>query len=301
MGRIVRSRPILPRPLALRVAATAPELAACVAALPGGAQAHGFVALGAVGRFGGGHHRAALLAVALGEARGGELFPVTTILDDVLLQARHQAVQQVVGLVDQADQAVGAFSGIFMVQPTGIIRVGQLSVIGHIGHVAHGQGFGVVLVPLAVALLAQVVLVVQEQFILAGAGHVHQLQFAFGAGGVGAAALADVLAAAARRAGHLVTQLVAADELLAERHRSIVDHRGGLEGPQFAETTAWPQAAVLLAIGWWGAHSTGTQGIRPQLLALPHLPTVRALVNGNDALRGVAHEGEQGGVFGFHW
>ena len=38
----------------------------------------------------------------------------------------------------------------------------------------------------------------------------------------------------------------------------------------------------------------------PQLRALLPLPAVGALVNGNDALRSIAHEGEQGGVFGFH-
>jgi len=45
--------------------------------------------------------------------------------------------------------------------------------------------------------------------------------------------------------------------------------------------------------------STRMQDVLPQLRALLQLPAIGALVNGYNALRRIANEGEQRGVFGF--
>ncbi len=61
-----------------------------------------------------------------------------------------------------------------------------------------------VLVPLLLALLTQIVFVVQQQFIQTGPGHVHQPKFHLPRSCRGPAALGDVLPSASRRLDHLI-------------------------------------------------------------------------------------------------
>lgn len=49
-----------------------------------------------------------------------QLLRVAAALDEILLQGDDLLVQQIVRLVDQAQQGVGADGGVFMLQPGGV-------------------------------------------------------------------------------------------------------------------------------------------------------------------------------------
>lgn len=141
---------------------------------------------------------------------GGELLAVAAALDKTALQGAYLLVQQVVCLVNQADQRIGDDGRIRMGKPggvgprlTGLIRPITLP-LRERPQCPHGAGLGLVLCPLAELALAEEVLVIQEQFIQAGTGDVHQTQFGLAGSRGSPAAFGDVLAAAAGRLHHLV-------------------------------------------------------------------------------------------------
>ena len=55
----------------------------------------------------------------MGEAGGGELLAVAAALDELLFQGGDLAVEEVVGLVDEADEGVSPDGGIRVVEPGG--------------------------------------------------------------------------------------------------------------------------------------------------------------------------------------
>ena len=144
---------------------------------------------------------------ALGEAGGGELFAVTAAFDKALFEGGNLVIEEEVSLVDQADERVGANGGIGVVEPLGVEGValligegGEIRPIGPIrrirrigrigaldgsapenrGHAAYGESFGALGCPLRQVALAEEVLVVEEQFLEAGAGDVEQAQLGLG-------------------------------------------------------------------------------------------------------------------------
>jgi hypothetical protein len=187
----------------------------------GGAQRHGLAALGTagdgirpIGRIG------RIAAAAPLQAGGGELLGVAALLDEGLLEGGELLVEQVVGLVNEADDGVGAHGGVGVLEPAGVEGV-QGAALG-LGirrirpirirwiaaqlrrHGAHGAGFGAFGRPLGQVAVEEEVFVVEEEFFEAGAGGVEQAQFGLGGGGGESAAFGDVLAAAARGLDHLV-------------------------------------------------------------------------------------------------
>ena len=111
---------------------------------------------------------------------------------------------------------------------------------------AHGEGFAGILGPLGKFALTEVVFVVEEQFVEAGAGDVDQAELGLAGGRGGTAALGDVLAAAAGGLHHLVGGARAGiHEARAERHGAVVDERGGLETAKIAVAAAGSQALLF--------------------------------------------------------
>ena len=101
---------------------------------------------------------------ALGDAGRGKLLSVAALLDEPALQRRGLPVEQVIGLVNQADDGIGDDRGVRGSEPGRII--GRIRPIGRIGPMlnAHGAnlaGFRVVLCPLGQGALAEEVLVVE--------------------------------------------------------------------------------------------------------------------------------------------
>ena len=135
---------------------------------------------------------------------------VAAIPDELPLQTGDLPVQQVVGLVDQADEGVGDYSRVGVVDPGGVGGV-----IRRIGRIPtdpsdaaspppEPPGLWVILLPLPHTALAQKILVVEQELIQAGPGDIDQPQFGLGRGRRGAAAFSDILPPAARRLHHLV-------------------------------------------------------------------------------------------------
>ena len=100
--------------------------------------------------------------------------------------------------------------------------------------------------------MPEVILVVEQQFLKAGARDVHQSQFRLRGGGRRPAAFGDVLAAGSRGLHHLVHGARArVEELLAEPDRGVVEDRGGLEARGLAVAAAWEQFLAGLLHGVW--------------------------------------------------
>ena len=173
----------------------------------GGAKHHGLAALGAVrdgirrigliGRIG----RIAAALPLLKPCRG-QLFGVAALLDEGLLEGGELLVEEVVGLVDEADDGVGA----------------------------HGAGFRAFRRPLGQVAVEEEVFVVEEELFEAGTGGVEQAELGLRRGGGEPATFGNILAATARSHEHLVGEARAGvEEFFAEPVGGVVDERGGLE------------------------------------------------------------------------
>ncbi len=104
------------------------------------------------------------------EAGCGELFAVAAVLDNGALQGHDLLIQQVIGLVDQADERVGYDPGVLVFQPGSIQRpmraITEIGLIGPVlAHCPHLSGFGSIFGPLGELPLAEEVFNVQEQFV----------------------------------------------------------------------------------------------------------------------------------------
>ena len=251
----------------------------------GGAEPHGGLASGAVGwgrlarisRIGRIRPIGLIFLGAVVEAGGGEGFGVAAALDEGLFQGGDLLVEEVVGLVDQADEGVGGEHGIGLVEPwtvdlptragAGVAAGGE----GGIGLVlalvpeglANGVGLGAFGGPEGQVPLAEEILVVQEQFLEGGAGDVGEVQLGLRAGGAHAVSLGDVLATGAGGLDHLVVGPGASVEMgVTEADGAIVDEGGDLEGAEGAVTAAGSQLARVPGWGWgWGGGgSVGSDG-----------------------------------------
>ena len=146
------------------------------------------------------------------EAGGGELFAVAAFGHKFLFQGAHLLVEQVVGLVNETDEGVGDHGGVLVRQPrpveSGLIgrsgRVRRIALRQLLANAAHGESFGAVFGPLRVAVLAEVIFVIEQQFVETGTRHVDQAQFGLAGGGGRPAALGDVLPTGPRGLRHLI-------------------------------------------------------------------------------------------------
>ena len=176
----------------------------------------------------------------------------------------------------------GRLGGIGVLQPgriarpalavTNIGRIGQIRRIRRVGkpQFPNGFGFGVVFAPGAELAVAQEILVVEEQFVEAGPGHLDQAQFGLAGGRRRAAAFGDVLASAARGLHHLVGRARArVHKARAELHRGVVNHRRHLETAQLAVAPA-------------GAQAPGFGGIR-RICPIRPIGRIRRMVCGRTA------------------
>ena len=108
---LFRSASQIDRAVAVGVGGATPELAAGIPAGAGGAQGHRLAALWAGGN---GIRRISLIGpirgilsssrCPCGQARGGELLGVAAVLDERALERGELPVEEVVGLVDEADE-----------------------------------------------------------------------------------------------------------------------------------------------------------------------------------------------------
>lgn len=171
----------------------------------------------------------------------GHAFAEAALLDEFLFEAADLLVEEVVGLVEEADCDVGNdFGGAgFAEGAVGLIGDG-----GGLGEFAGVGGFFGVFGPEGVGPGAEVVFVVDEEFFEAGAGDVGEFDFGFGGGSRGFAAFRDVLLAGSCGLDHLVDGAVASrEEAVAEVVGEVVDDLGFLKGDEVVVVTAgWEEA-----------------------------------------------------------
>lgn len=136
---------------------------------------------------------------AFGEPRGSQLFAVAAFLNELLFDRLELLVEQIIGLMDQTNEGVRTDRGILMIEPTsvkGIItlirkarrrlipirRIGPIRPIHPMPspNIAHFKRLSGVLRPLPQPSMPQKVFVIQQQFLLTRARHVHQPQFGLG-------------------------------------------------------------------------------------------------------------------------
>ena len=150
--------------------------------------------------------------------------------EEVPLQAAQVLVEQVIGLVQEADGDVGQRFGGAGFRP---FPIGLEGGIGFVAKAADVEGLAGILLPLAVAAGAEEVAVVDEQFLQAGAGDIGEFDLTFAGGDGGLAALGDVLFPGPGGLHHLVDGAVALREKSpAEMEGEIVDDLGFAVGEQ---------------------------------------------------------------------
>lgn len=166
------------------------------------------------------------------EAGAGHCFAETAFLEEVFFEAADLLVQQIVGLVDEADGDVGQGSGWAIVEEGAI---GLKGFVGGLAKLADIESFLGIFGPGGVVAGAEVVFVVEEEFLEAGAGDVGELDLGFGGGDGGFAGFGDVLFAGAGGLHHLVDGAVASLQVLpAETVGEVIDDFGfaiGEKGP----------------------------------------------------------------------
>jgi hypothetical protein len=188
----------------------------------------------------------------LRNAGSGQLFAESTALDEVALQGRGLPVQQVVSLVNQADERIGDDSRVRGTEPTGV--GGQIGQIGPIrpmlsANGSHCQRLRVVLVPLMQTALTQEVLEVEQQLVETCAGDLREPKLGLARRRCRTAAFGDVLTAAAGSLDHLVVRArTLVHEPVTEGDGSVVDDGGRVERAQPAKAAAGAQPARL--VGW---------------------------------------------------
>ena len=124
----------------------------------------------------------------MGEPCRGQLLGVAAAFHKALFERGDLAVEEEVRLVDQADECIRADRRVVAFEPACIerkallvVEIGQIRLIRPIfsellRDTPHGAGFLAVGIPLRESPLAQVVFVVQQKLVQAGAGDIHQAQ-----------------------------------------------------------------------------------------------------------------------------
>jgi hypothetical protein len=179
--------------LAIRVGGAAPELAAGVPAGFGGAERRGLATLrtggNAVRRFR--RRGLLLLSLALGKAGGRELFAVATLFNKGSFQGGNLLVEQIIGLVDEANGRVcpngrvSVFKPALVKRPTLCIRqIGQIRQIRQMsrifselsGYLADHESLRRVRLPKRQPAMPEEILIIQQQLFQAGAGDIEQAE-----------------------------------------------------------------------------------------------------------------------------
>lgn len=157
-----------------------------------------------------------ILQAGLGHALADAAF-----FDEVFFQSAALLVEEVVGLMDEADGDVGEDfrrAGVH-VSPIGLIRF-----LRRAAELADVESFFGVFVPQGMIADAKVVLIIEEKLLQAGAGDVGELELHLSRSDGGFAGFGDVLLPRAGGLHHLIHGAVSAPEMLfAKAESEVVD------------------------------------------------------------------------------
>ncbi len=118
-----------------------------------------------------------------------KLLAVAVLLNELVFERGNLAVEQIVGLVNQADERISPREWVVAFDPR-LVEVMSLN-IGEVRPISlmiardfsDSLCFGIILVPLCSAALADVILIIEQQFVETGAGHVDESQFCLAGSG----------------------------------------------------------------------------------------------------------------------
>jgi hypothetical protein len=159
------------------------------------------------------------------------VFPQATVFDKAVLQAAELLVEQIVCLVDQADDRIGRdFEvGVFRLR-----RIVRMRPIRAIAWPSHHLRLGMGLAPDRWRAHRQEVAIVRQQFSEIRPGHIRQLDLGFLGRAGGHAALHDIRLAGPGRLNQMIMGAAApVDEVVADVDRAVEDNSRFLVGEQF--------------------------------------------------------------------
>jgi hypothetical protein len=110
----------------------------------------------------------------------GELFAIAAFFDKLFFECIDLPIEQVICLVNQADQRIGAHKWIVMLKPFGVqfgsLLIGQIRLIGPMvsRNMPNGLRLRIVFGPLLLPTMPEKVLVVEQQLFKTGAGNIHK-------------------------------------------------------------------------------------------------------------------------------
>ena len=191
-----------------------------------------------------------ILPVSVLQANAGHTFAQTDRFDEVPFEPVELLVDEVVGLVDEAECDVGYhFSGSCL-HKFAVVFVCLPLLAPKLSHVARFLGF---LVPDLKVASAEVVSIIVQQLLQARSRDVRQLDLHFPRSDRGLAAFEDVLFPRSRGLDHLVDRAVALGEMFVRKaKREIVDDLGFLEGEEGPVIAPLRQQRLMGGLGIMG-------------------------------------------------
>ena len=134
----------------------------------------------------------------VGETGAGHALAQAALFEEVFLQAAELLVNQVIGLMNQADGNVGDDFRRARIHELAVKLIGLRRFASELADILCFLG---IFVPDLQVARAEVVFVVVQQFLEAGAAHVREFDLGFLGGQRGLAALQDVLSCPSARTG----------------------------------------------------------------------------------------------------
>lgn len=154
------------------------------------------------------------------------------VFEEVFFEFGDLFVEEVVGLVDEAEGDVGNDFGWAGFEEFAVGFVGFVCLATEVADV---EGFWGVFVPDGVVADPEVIVVVFEEFFQGGPGDIGELEFHLGGGDGCFAAFEDVLFAGASGLDHLIDGAIASFEVtLGEAEGEVVDHHCLLVGEELS-------------------------------------------------------------------
>ncbi len=163
---------------------------------------------------------------AAGEAGTSHALAQAAFFEEVLFETLELLIEEVVCLMDQANENIGDGFRRVRFDELAEVLVGEIGVATQFADI---EGFFGAFLSLDVTILAEVVAVIPEEFLQATPGDVGEFDFRFLGCARYPAAFSDVFVTAAGRLHHLIVGAGAlVDEAVAKAHGGIVNDLGFL-------------------------------------------------------------------------
>jgi len=212
--------------------------------------------------------------VPMQQAGAGHALTQAALFEEILFQPAELLIEQVVGLVYQAKRDVGHYLGRAGFHEPAVKLVSLRDFAAKLSDIERFPGG---FAPFAMVAHPQVVPVVVEQFLEAGAGHVGEFDLGFLGGESGLAAFEDVFLAGTSGLDHLVNRAVAfGEKLVSEAEGDIENDLRLVEGVEGLVVATRRKKAVRRMGGMGRTGGMGRMTARARIP--PLLPIIRILL-----------------------